>query len=130
MTKQLSHIGVFHYLSSPVVFQHGVFNNNRYSSQDEGQEEVSMNVVPCAVQFSVRGHKRVKIGLSFFFFALNLMVFLFCFIEWILSDLKKIHNFGLLGLRFSKKNCHVCQVSVVFLTNPIYLLFFWIHLPA
>lgn len=66
MTEQLSHVGLFHDLSSPVAFQHGVLNNHRYSSQDEGQEEVSMNVVPSAVQFPVRGHKSTKIGLFFY----------------------------------------------------------------
>lgn len=128
---------MFHYLSSPVVFQHGVFNNNRYSSQDEGQEEVSMNVVPCAVQFSVRGHKRVKIDLSFFFFVLNLLVFLFCFIEWILSDLKKTHNFGLLGLRFSHNIVMSVKFLLLFVLDLVCFfdlaflpVVFWIHLPV
>lgn len=61
MTEHLSHIGLFDDFSSPVAFQHGVLNNDRYSSQDEGQEEVSMNEVPGAMQFPVRGHKSTNI---------------------------------------------------------------------
>lgn len=55
MAEHLSHVGLFHDLSSPVALQHGVLNNDRYSAQDEGQEEVSMDVVPGAAQFPVKG---------------------------------------------------------------------------
>lgn len=51
VTEHLPHISQFHYLLSPVALHHGVLHNNRYSSQDEGQEEIGMNVVPSAAQF-------------------------------------------------------------------------------
>lgn len=57
VTEHLPHIGLFHDLSSPVALQHGVLQYNRYSSQDEGQEEIGMNVVPSAAQFP--GQKKV-----------------------------------------------------------------------
>lgn len=58
VTEHLPHISLFHDLSSPVALQHGVLHNNRYSSQDEGQEEIGMNVVPSAAQFP--GQKNVS----------------------------------------------------------------------
>lgn len=54
MTEHLFHVSLLHDLSSPVAFQHGVLNDDRYSSQDERQEEVYMNVVPGAMQLPVR----------------------------------------------------------------------------
>lgn len=57
MAQHLSHIGLLHDLSSPVPFQHSVLDDNRYSSQDEGHEQISMNIIPSTAQFPVKGQK-------------------------------------------------------------------------
>lgn len=57
MAEHLSHISLFHDLSSPVSFHHSVFDDDRYSSQDEGHEQISMNIIPSTAQFPVKGQK-------------------------------------------------------------------------
>lgn len=54
ITEHLPHVSLFHDIPTPVTLQHGVFHNDRNSSQDEGQEEVGMYVVSSAAQFPVR----------------------------------------------------------------------------
>lgn len=64
MTEHLTHISRLHDFSSPVMFQHCVFNNDRYSSQDEGQEEVSVNVVSGAMQFPAKEHRVIQFQIA------------------------------------------------------------------
>lgn len=70
VTEHLTNISLLHDFSSPVAIQHGVLHDDRYSSQDEWEEKVYMNVVSSTMQFPAR-RNITKVFFEFFFFAIK-----------------------------------------------------------
>lgn len=54
VTEHVAHVFLFQDFPPPVAFQHSVLDDDGHSSQDEGQEEIAVNVVSCTMQLPVR----------------------------------------------------------------------------